>query len=195
MDTHRPAEWWRSRRRRTSPLWIKASWPDLVRAYVAEQLAGRGWDVDFWGQGQLSRALQSARRQTDSSIRWFPDLIAAKAKDLVLIGCKGGMTSRRTGRHAVEWSAVMAHLQLVAWTQLPVYYVFDGLDARSPTAVLGDGALWLHQPTVGPLLRAPAAGVFVSSGSLWASTRCSPLCSACSSWTSALARHRGCSSP
>ncbi|MGB8944695.1 MAG: hypothetical protein WCD21_31345 [Streptomyces sp.] len=100
---------------------------------------GRGWDVDFWGQGQLSRALQCALRKTGSSIRWFPDLIAAKAKDLVLIDCKGGMTSRRTGRHADERSAVMAHSQLVAWTQLPVYYVFDGLDVRSPYDVLVEG--------------------------------------------------------
>lgn len=112
---------------------------DAHERHVAEQLTERGWEVDFWGQGQLSRALQWALRKTDSSIRWFPDLIAAKAKDLVLIDCKGGMTSRRTGRHAVERAAVLAHLQLVAWTQLPIYYVFDGLDAWSPYDVLVAG--------------------------------------------------------
>ncbi|AEM82835.1 hypothetical protein [Streptomyces violaceusniger] len=117
---------------------------DAHERYVAEQLAGRGWEVDFWGQGQLSRALQCALRKTGSSIRWFPDLIAAKAKDLVLIDCKGGMTSRQTGRHAVERAAVVAHLQLVAWTQLPVYYVFDGLDARSPYDVLVAGQKGPH---------------------------------------------------
>lgn len=109
---------------------------DAHELYVAEQLIGRGWEVDFWGQGLLSRALQCALRRTDSSIRWFPDLIAAKARDLVLIDCKGGMTSQRTGRHAVERSAVQAHLQLVAWTGLPVYYVFDGLDVWAPHDVL-----------------------------------------------------------
>ncbi|MEU1930918.1 hypothetical protein ABZ516_26370 [Streptomyces sp. NPDC019826] len=109
---------------------------DAHERYVAEQLIGRGWAVDFWGQGLLSRALQCALRRTDSSIRWFPDLIAAKAGDLVLIDCKGGMTSQRTGRHAIERSAVQAHLQLIAWTGLPVYYVFDGLDVWAPHDVL-----------------------------------------------------------
>ncbi|MEU6800029.1 hypothetical protein [Streptomyces neyagawaensis] len=109
---------------------------DAHERYVAEQLIGRGWEVDFWGQGLLSRALQCALRRTDSSIRWFPDLIAAKARELVLIDCKGGMTSQRTGRHAIERSAVQAHLQLVAWTGLPVYYVFDGLDVWAPHDVL-----------------------------------------------------------
>ncbi|MFJ2769193.1 hypothetical protein [Streptomyces sp. NPDC087300] len=109
---------------------------DAHERYVAEQLIGRGWEVDFWGQGLLSRALQCALRRTDSSIRWFPDLIAAKARELVLIDCKGGMASQRTGRHAIERSAVQAHLQLVAWTGLPVYYVFDGLDVWAPHDVL-----------------------------------------------------------
>ncbi|AJE81754.1 hypothetical protein SLNWT_1378 [Streptomyces albus] len=109
---------------------------DTHERYVAEQLIERGWTVDFWGQGLLSRGLQCALRRTDSSIRWFPDLIATKAGDLVLIDCKGGTTSQRTGRHAVERSAVQAHLQLVAWTGLPVYYVFDGLDVWAPHDVL-----------------------------------------------------------
>lgn len=64
---------------------------DAHERYVAEQLIERGWTVDFWGQGLLSRALQRALRGTDSSIRWFPDLIAAKAGDLVLIDRKGGV--------------------------------------------------------------------------------------------------------
>lgn len=117
---------------------------DAHERYVAEQLIGRGWEVDFWGQGLLSRALQCALRRTDSSIRWFPDLIAAKARDLVLIDCKGGMTSQQTGRHAVERSAVQAHLQLVAWTGLPVYYVFDGLDVWVPHDVLIAGQQGPH---------------------------------------------------
>ncbi|MDX2692360.1 hypothetical protein [Streptomyces ipomoeae] len=117
---------------------------DAHERHVAEQLIGRGWEVDFWGQGLLSRALQCALRRTDSSIRWFPDLIAAKARDLVLIDCKGGMTSQRTGRHAVERSAVLAHLQLIAWTSLPVYYVFDGLDVWAPHDVLIAGQQGPH---------------------------------------------------
>ncbi|WP_267246152.1 hypothetical protein [Streptomyces sp. PR69] len=49
------------------------------------------------------------------------------------------MTSRASRRHAVERSAVTAHLQLVAWTQLPLYYVFDNLDFLTPHDALGLG--------------------------------------------------------
>ncbi|MER5681814.1 hypothetical protein ABT248_15620 [Streptomyces sp. NPDC000971] len=49
------------------------------------------------------------------------------------------MTSRATSRHIVERAAVTAHLQLVAWTLLPVYYVFDNLDVLTPHDVLTTG--------------------------------------------------------
>ncbi len=49
------------------------------------------------------------------------------------------MTSRTTHRHAVEKAAVLAHLQLAAWTQLPVCYVFDNLDVLTPHDVLMTG--------------------------------------------------------
>jgi hypothetical protein len=109
---------------------------DAHEQYVAEQLTLRGWEVNLWGQGLLTRKLQDALRGTDSFIRWSPDLIAAKGKDLVLIDCKSRMTSRNTGRHAIERAAVYAHLQLVAWTRLPVYYVFDDLGVLAPHDVL-----------------------------------------------------------
>lgn len=53
------------------------------------------------------------------------------------------MTSRATSRHVVERAAVTAHLQLVAWTLLPVYYVFDNLDVLTPHDVLTAGR---HDP-------------------------------------------------
>ncbi|MFE5890477.1 hypothetical protein ACFQ6E_16275 [Streptomyces sp. NPDC056462] len=109
---------------------------DAHERYVGEQLILRGWEVNPWGQGLLTRKLQEALRVTDSFIRWIPDLIAAKGTDLVLIDCKARMTSRNTGRHAVERAAVHAHLQLVAWTRLPVYYVFDDLGVLSPHDIL-----------------------------------------------------------
>lgn len=39
---------------------------------------------------------------------------------------------------------MLAYLQLVAWTQLPVHYVFDGLDAWSPHDVLVAGQQGPH---------------------------------------------------
>ncbi|MGW2020509.1 hypothetical protein [Streptomyces sp. NPDC001927] len=49
------------------------------------------------------------------------------------------MTSQTSRRHAVERAAVIAHLQLVAWTQLPLYYVFDNLDLLTPHDALSLG--------------------------------------------------------
>ncbi|MGW3289430.1 hypothetical protein ACWDR3_32805 [Streptomyces sp. NPDC001002] len=69
----------------------------------------------------------------------MPDLIAARDDALALIDCKSRMTSTTTNRHAVERAAVRAHLQLSAWTFLPVYYVFDNLDVLTPHDVLTDG--------------------------------------------------------
>ncbi|WP_055567766.1 hypothetical protein [Streptomyces atriruber] len=117
---------------------------DAHEQYVAEQLTMRGWDVSPWGQGLLTEQIQDALRKTDSFIRWIPDLIAAKETDLALIDCKTRMTSRSTGRHAVERAAVHAHAQLVAWTLLPVYYVFDDLDVLTPHDVLTTGRQGPH---------------------------------------------------
>ncbi|QKW48202.1 hypothetical protein [Streptomyces buecherae] len=112
---------------------------DAHEQRVARELNHRGWSVDGWGQGVLSEAVRCALRGTDSSLRWTPDLIAAKDRQLFMIDCKSRMTSRTTSRHAVEKAAVMAHLHLAAWTQLPVCYVFDNLDVLSPYDVLMTG--------------------------------------------------------
>ncbi len=112
---------------------------DAHEAHVAHELAERGWDVSPWGQAVLTQAVRAALRRTDSFLRWTPDLAAAQDRRVVLIDCKGRMTSRTSHRHAVERSAVMAHLHLTAWTQLPVAYVFDDLGVLTPWDVLLSG--------------------------------------------------------
>ncbi|QIK10948.1 hypothetical protein G7Z12_37670 [Streptomyces sp. ID38640] len=106
---------------------------------VAQELLLRGWDVNTWGQAILNAAVRSALRGTNSSLRWTPDLVAAKGEQVFLIDCKHRMTSRTTHRHAVEQAAVMAHLQLAAWSQLPVCYVFDNLEILTPHDILMTG--------------------------------------------------------
>ncbi|AKL70404.1 hypothetical protein SSAG_04806 [Streptomyces sp. Mg1] len=61
-----------------------------------------------------------------------------------MIDCKSSMTSRATHRHAIESAAVRAHLQLVAWTVLPLYYVFDSLDVLTPHDALAAGRTGPH---------------------------------------------------
>ena len=112
---------------------------DAHEQRVAQELTRRGWHVDPWGQGVLSNAIRIALRSTSSCLRWLPDLIAAKNEQIAMIDCKTRMTSRTTSRHAVEYSAVTAQLQLVAWGLLPVYYVFDNLDVLTPYDVLTNG--------------------------------------------------------
>lgn len=112
---------------------------DAHELRVAGEFSRRGWDVNPWGQGVLTETVQRALQGTDSAFRWTPDLVVAKSNRIALIDCKSRMTSRTTHRHAVERAAVTAHLQLVAWTQLPVYYVFDNLDVLTPYDVLVAG--------------------------------------------------------
>ncbi|MEV7169324.1 hypothetical protein AB0O18_06495 [Streptomyces sp. NPDC093224] len=131
---------------------------DAHEQRIAEELTACGWVVNPWGQGVLTHPVQAALRGTGSSLRWTPDLLAAKDGRVAMIDCKSSMTSRTTRRHAIESAAVRAHLQLVAWTVLPLYYVFDSLDVltpfdalvagqNGPHSIAGSGAPYLFVPT------------------------------------------------
>ncbi|MFE1987620.1 hypothetical protein [Streptomyces mirabilis] len=113
---------------------------DAHEACVAKELAARGWDVSVWGQAILTETVRSALQHTGSLLRWTPDLVAAQGQRIILIDCKSRMTSHTTHRHAVERAAVMAHVQLAAWAQLPVVYVFDDLGVLTPFDVLLSGS-------------------------------------------------------
>ncbi|WP_405410854.1 hypothetical protein [Streptomyces rubiginosohelvolus] len=112
---------------------------DAHEQRVTQELNRRGWHVSPWGQGILGEPVRYALHRTSSSLRWTPDLIAAQERQVVLIDCKSRMTSQTSRRHVVERAAVTAHLQLVAWTQLPLYYIFDNLDLLTPYDALGYG--------------------------------------------------------
>lgn len=117
---------------------------DLLEQRVAEELTLRNWHVNPWGQGVLTESVRSALRGTDSSMRWTPDLIAARGEIVVMVDCKGRMTSSDSNRHSVERAAVRAHLQFAAWTDLPMYYVFDNLGVLTPHDVLTLGRVGPH---------------------------------------------------
>ncbi|WP_433615408.1 hypothetical protein ACQP2P_11490 [Dactylosporangium sp. CA-139114] len=112
---------------------------DALEQRVADELRSRAWVVNPWGQGVFEEGIQRALRRTDSSVRWTPDLVAARGETVCFIDCKANMTGGARRRHAIERAAVRAHLQLVAWTDLPVYYVFDDLGVATPYDVLAAG--------------------------------------------------------
>ncbi|WP_330242110.1 hypothetical protein [Streptomyces sp. NBC_00525] len=112
---------------------------DAHEQRVTQELNRRGWHVSPWGQGIMGEPVRFALHHTTSSLRWTPDLIVAQGRQVILIDCKSCMTSQTSRRHAIERAAVNAHLQLVAWTQLPLYYVFDNLELLTPYDALGLG--------------------------------------------------------
>ena len=117
---------------------------DLLEQRVAEELTLREWAVNPWGQGILTSPVQSALRRTDSALRWTPDLVATRGEIVVLIDCKGRKTSATRNRHTIERAAVKSHLQFSAWTDLPMYYVFDNLGVMTPHDVLTAGRIGPH---------------------------------------------------
>jgi hypothetical protein len=117
---------------------------DALEQTVAEELTLRGWTVNPWGQGILTGPVRGALHRTDSSMRWMPDLVVARGEIVALIDCKGQMTSGTTQRHCIERAAVRAHLQLAAWMELPVYYVFDSLGVLTPHDVVMAGRMGPH---------------------------------------------------
>ena len=117
---------------------------DLLEQHVAEELTIRGWTVNPWGQGVLTEEVRFALKSSDSYLRWTPDLVAARGESVVLIDCKARMTSSASNRNSIERAAVKAHLQFSAWTDLPVYYVFDNLKVLTPHDVLTSGRAGPH---------------------------------------------------
>lgn len=109
---------------------------DALERGVTAALRDRGWHVNEWGQGVLDAPVRRALRGTDSFARWTPDLVAARDLTVCFIDCKANMTGGSRRRHAIERAAVQAHLQFVAWNNLPVYYVFDDLGVATPYDVL-----------------------------------------------------------
>ncbi|MBX9427657.1 hypothetical protein [Streptomyces lateritius] len=110
---------------------------DAHEQRVAAALAAQGWTVERCGQGTYQPAIQQALAQTTSALRWFPDLIAARAGEVVTIDAKDCMPSSTSGRYAVSDEAIHAGLQFIAANRpTPLYYVFGDLRVLTPVEVL-----------------------------------------------------------
>ncbi|MFF3216977.1 hypothetical protein ACFYYB_40940 [Streptomyces sp. NPDC002886] len=110
---------------------------DLHEHRVATALRARGWTVHPCGQGTYPEAVREALRRTRSALRQFPDLIAARGRDIVTIDAKDHMPSTTTNRYSISSTTIHAGLHFTAiHAPTPLYYVFGDLKVLTPAEVL-----------------------------------------------------------
>jgi hypothetical protein len=100
---------------------------------VAGELRSRGWAVEPFGIELLTPSAKGWLIATGSPARWLPDLIAKRARDVVVIDAK---SSLRHDRHSVETRSALAAVGFEQWTGIRELFVFpDGCVARPETVI------------------------------------------------------------
>ncbi|MFI1075970.1 hypothetical protein [Streptomyces puniciscabiei] len=121
---------------------------DAHEQRVAAELQARGWTVQRCGQGTYAPAIQQALARTDSTLRYFPDLIAARDNELITIDAKDRMPSTHTNRYAISTATLKAGLLFTAaHVPTPLYYVFGDLKVLTPSEVHHYSTHTRHQPS------------------------------------------------
>jgi hypothetical protein len=130
-----------------------AGWPTRLKAgeqheqRVAHELTVRGWAVHRCGQGTYPLPIQRALSRTESPLRQFPDLIAARGPDLVTIDAKTDLPSNTSGRYAVSRRCLLAGLQFLGlYAPIPLYYVFGDLTVLTPAEIMHYSCPSLRHP-------------------------------------------------
>lgn len=120
---------------------------DRHEALVMGALEARGWSVHPCGQDTYPLAVQQALGRTDSALRYFPDLLAARGREVVAVDCKARMSSTHTGRFAISRTCLRAGLQFVGVNApLPLFYVFGDLSILTPSEVMHYCSIGLRHP-------------------------------------------------
>ncbi|MFE2147482.1 hypothetical protein ACFXA3_38125 [Streptomyces sp. NPDC059456] len=110
---------------------------DAHEQRVAAALEARGWTVQRCGQGTYHPAIQQALARTTSALRWFPDLIAARADEVITIDAKDRMPSTTSNRYSLSNAAIQAGLLFTGiHAPTPLYYVLGDLKVLTPAEVL-----------------------------------------------------------
>ncbi|NEA60378.1 hypothetical protein G3I60_41005 [Streptomyces sp. SID13666] len=116
---------------------------------VKHALEDHGWTVHPCGQGTYPTPIQRALCRTESALRHFPDLLAARGTELVAIDAKTRMPSTISHRYAISRRCALAGLQFMAANApVPLYYVLGDLRVLTPAEVLYD-AFHTLRPTGG----------------------------------------------
>ncbi|MFF1378787.1 hypothetical protein [Streptomyces sp. NPDC058308] len=109
---------------------------DAHEQRVTRALRAHGWTVHGCGQGVYPPAIRRALAHTDSALRYFPDLIAARGDEVVTIDAKDRMPSTHTDRYAISTATLHAGLLFTgAHAPTPLYYVFGDLNVLTPSEV------------------------------------------------------------
>ncbi|MFJ5595713.1 hypothetical protein ACIQCG_39000 [Streptomyces noursei] len=88
------------------------------------------------GQGTYPSTIQNALAHTQSALRYFPDLIAARDGEVITIDAKDRMPSTHTDRYAISTATLNAGLLFTAaHAPTPLYYVFGDLKVLTPSEV------------------------------------------------------------
>jgi hypothetical protein len=103
---------------------------------VVAALIERDWRAERFGQGQLSEEMRDVIRQVQTSVRYMPDVIAAKkfkaVNRLMFVDAKAGEKYRETGNHDVETAALEGAEKWQQFSDCPVYFVFTNGDTITP---------------------------------------------------------------
>lgn len=121
---------------------------DAHEQRVTDELQARGWTVQRCGQGTYPPAIRHALACTDSALRYFPDLIAARNGELVTIDAKDRMPSTHSDRYAIGTATLKAGLLFTAThAPTPLYYVFGDLKVLTPSEVHHYSIHTRHRPS------------------------------------------------
>ena len=105
-------------------------------ARVEDALARRGWAVQRTGQGTWNAEICAALHTTRSSLRFFPDLLASRCREVFAIDAKDRMPTTKSVRYTISRDALEADLKLLpAIFPIQIFYVFGDLTVhphRSP---------------------------------------------------------------
>lgn len=100
---------------------------------VTDALLVRGWLAEPFGQAMLSDTMRDHLRRIPTSVRWMPDIIAAKSypagERIIFIDAKAGDRHKETGNHDIELAALESAERWIELSggQCPYYFVFgDG---------------------------------------------------------------------
>lgn len=104
---------------------------------VKDLLEQLGWEVQLCGQGTFLPLIREALRHTDSGLRQFPDMLAARGRDIVAIDAKTRMESTGTGNYAVSRTCLQAGLQMTSsLAPVRLFYVFGDYRVLTPAEVM-----------------------------------------------------------